>query len=63
MLMKNLQLLQGAIIVHEVFLIIMGTYPTIRGQYWMKTVIVDMTIMLKMLMLMALQRNNKDEFV
>ena len=45
------------------FLIVMRTCATIRGQYWMKTVIVNMTIMLKMLMTMALQRNNKDEFV
>ena len=45
------------------FLIVMGTCATIHGQYWMKKVIVDMTIMLKMLIMMALQRNNKDEFV
>ena len=41
----------------------MGTCATIREQYSMKTVIVEMTMVPKRLMTMALQKNNKDEFV
>ena len=43
--------------------VIMGTCATIREQYSMKTVIVEMTMLPKRLMTMALQKNNKDEFV
>ena len=41
----------------------MGTCATIREQYSMKTVIVEMTMVPKRLMTMALQKNNRDEFV
>ena len=45
------------------FAIAVGACATIRGQNWMKTVILEMTGILKRLMTMALQTNNKDEFV
>ena len=35
----------------------------IRGQHWMKTVMVKMNMMLKKLMKMALRMDNKDEFL
>lgn len=37
--------------------------PNIRGQHWMKTVMVKMNMMLKKLMKMALRTDNKDEFL
>ena len=39
------------------------TCATICGQHWMETVIVEMTIVFKRLMAMALQTNNKDKFI
>ena len=39
------------------------TCATICGQHWMKTVIVEMTIVLKRLVTMALQTNNKDKLI
>ena len=44
------------------FEIVMGICATIRGQNWVKTVTVEMMMMMKKLMTMALQTNNKDEF-
>ena len=41
----------------------MGAGATIRGQYTMKTVMVEVTMMLKRLMTMALQTKNKDNFI
>ena len=41
---------------------VLGACATIREQHWMKTVIVEMTMVLKRLMTVALQ-TNKDEFI
>ena len=44
------------------FAIVVGACATIHGQHWMKTVLVEMTmVLLKRLMTMALQTNNKDK--
>ena len=44
------------------FAFVMETCVTIRGQYWMKAVIVEMAMMPKTLMTMTLQTNNEDDF-
>lgn len=41
----------------------MGACATMQGQHWMKRVIVDIAMMLKRLMPMTLQTNNKDECI
>ena len=45
------------------FAVAMEACATIRGQHWMKIVIVEMTLVLKRPMTMGLQKNNKDEFI
>ena len=66
MLRKNLQLLKGTdtIIYYCVrsFANVLGACATISGQHWMKTVIVEITKVMKRLMTMTLQ-TNKDEFI
>ena len=45
------------------FTIAMEACTTMRGKHWMKTDILEMTIVLKRLMTMALQTKNKDELL
>ena len=42
---------------------VLGVCTTIRGQHWIKTVMVEMTTVLKRLITMALQKSNKDGFI
>ena len=42
---------------------VFGTCTTMRGQHWMETMMAEMTMVLKRLMTMALQTNNKDKFI